>query len=41
MTVYTDRAYEIYKLTNTPGYEIIVEVWKEGRLIAALFNFGR
>lgn len=39
MTVYSDRQYEIHKLTHTPGYEIIVEIFKEGRIIAALFQF--
>lgn len=38
MTIYSDRRYEIYKLQNTQGYKVIAEVWKEGRLIAALFE---
>jgi hypothetical protein len=39
MTVYSDRQYAIHKLINDENYETIVEVWKEGRLIAALFEF--
>lgn len=37
---YTDRQYEIHRLLNTPGYQIIVGIYKENKLIAALFNKG-
>ncbi|MCA1059762.1 hypothetical protein LCL96_12470 [Rossellomorea aquimaris] len=37
--VYTDRQYEIYKHNRNEKCSMIAEVWKEGRLIAALFEF--
>lgn len=37
--IYTDRYGAISKLINDENYEMIAEVWKEGRLIAALFEF--
>jgi hypothetical protein len=38
--IYSDRQYEIHRLRNTPGYKIVAEIWKEDRLIAALFTKG-
>ncbi|NWQ40386.1 hypothetical protein MLOOGBEN_06695 [Bacillus sp. EB106-08-02-XG196] len=38
--IYSDRQYEIHRLQNTPGYKIVAEIWKEDRLIAALFTKG-
>ncbi|MGF6951009.1 hypothetical protein QF028_003514 [Neobacillus sp. B4I6] len=39
--IYSDRQGAIYKLSNDKKYEMICEVWKEGRLIAALFSSTR
>ncbi|MEH7119075.1 hypothetical protein V7128_16915 [Neobacillus vireti] len=36
--IYSDRYGAISKLINDENYELIAGVWKEGRLIAALFN---
>jgi hypothetical protein len=38
MSIYTDRQGAIYKLSNDKNFEMICEVWKEGRIIAALFS---
>lgn len=38
--IYTDRQYEIHRLSNNARYRLIAEVYKEdGRLIAGLFEF--
>jgi hypothetical protein len=36
--IYSDKWGAIQKLINDINYEIIAEVWKEGRVIAALFK---
>lgn len=37
--IYSDNAYQIYCLENTPGLEIVAEVFKDsGKRIAVLFQ---
>lgn len=38
--IYSDKAYEIHRLTHTKGYKLIAEIYKENRMIAALFIGG-
>ena len=38
--IYTDRQYELHKLSCNAQYRLVAEVYKEdGRLIAGLFEF--
>jgi len=38
--IYSDRQYEIHKLSNSARYKMIAEIYKEdGRMVAALFEF--
>jgi hypothetical protein len=39
--IYTDRYGAITKLMNDKEYEMVAEIWKEDRIIAALFIKGR
>lgn len=36
--IYTTNLYEIHRLTFAEGYELVAEIFKEDRLIAALFR---
>jgi hypothetical protein len=39
--IYSDSQLTIHKLKNTPGFTLVAEVFKEEKVIAALFKKER